>query len=669
MNTNKTKSITTMNEIDVESIATIRNLVLDSVEKANHGHLGMPLGSATMGYDLFRYHMKHNPKNPQWFDRDRFILTSGHGSMLLYALLHLSGYDLAIDDLQRFRQLDSKTPGHPEYGHTPGVEATTGPLGQGFAMTVGFAIAEAHLRERFNKENYEMVDHHTYTICGDGDLEEGVAMEAASIAGKLGLGKMIVLYDSNDVTSDGPLTKSANENIQRKFEAMNWQTLLVKDGNDLAEVSQAIEEAKNDTQRPTLIEVKNIIGFGSTLQGTEKIHSNAVGTAEAQIIKQNIGWKHEDFYVSEEVYQNFAEAAAEGEAKDHAWQELFKNYKAAYPDLGEELQQMIDNKLILSEAVLQPFTEEKMATRTASGKMLNRIYKELPLFVGGSADLASSNKTTIDDLPFMDETNHAGPNIYFGVREFAMAAISNGITLHGGLRGYCGTFLVFSDYMRSAIRHAALMEVPTAFIMTHDSIQVGQDGPTHQPVEQLLSLRAMPNLVVYRPADANETIAAWKLAAESSNRPYLIALGRHDVPVIAEVDTEKAEKGGYVLSKDAEEPDIILIATGSEVEMALAAKKQLNQYNVNVVSLPSWELFDEQGEEYRETVLPKAVSSKLSIELGTTLGWSKYVGEKGSSLGIEHFGKSSPAQDLLEDYNFTIERIVQEAEALIQRNK
>lgn len=658
-----------MNYIDEKSIATIRNLVVDSVENAKHGHMGAPLGAAPMGYELFRYHLKHNPKNPNWFNRDRFVLTSGHGSMLLYSLLHLSGYDLSMEDIKQFRKLNSKTPGHPEVFHTPGIEATTGPLGQGFSMTVGLAIAEAHLSERFNREEYRIINHFTYTICGDGDLEEGVALESAAIAGKLGLGKLIVLYDSNDITSDGPLSCSSHEDIHQKFAAMNWQTLLVKDGNNTIEVAEAIKQAQAEISKPTLIEVKNIIGFGSSLQGTEKIHSNPVGEEEAKKIKSAIGWEYNEFFIPEDVNENFEHILSEGEENERIWNQLFSDYKKNYPSEATELVNSIEGKNELSDATLKHFSEEKMATRTASGKMLNRVYKDLPFFVGGSADLASSNKTTIEGYSFMDEDHHEGPNIHFGVREFAMASICNGITLHGGLRGYCGTFLVFSDYMRSAIRHSALMGVPVTYIMTHDSLQVGQDGPTHQPVEHLVSLRAMPNLVVYRPAEANETIAAWKLAVESRDRPFVIALGRHDVPVLDEVEIDKAEKGGYTLSNDSDQPDLILIATGSEVEMALKAKEKLTQYKVNVVSLPSWELFDAQSEDYKNSVLPPSVDSKLSIELGSTLGWSKYVGEKGNSVGVEQFGKSGPANELLEEYDFTVERIVREALKLMEQNK
>ncbi|MCF1686186.1 MAG: transketolase [Tetragenococcus koreensis] len=658
-----------MNKAAKESIATVRSLIVDSVEYAKHGHMGGPLGSAPMGYELFRNHLNHNPKNPNWFNRDRFILTSGHSSILLYSLLHLSGYDLTIDDLKSFRQLDSKTPGHPEVFQTEGVEATTGPLGQGFAMTVGFAIAETHLRERFNRDRFNVVDHYTYTICGDGDLEEGVAMEAAAIAGNLGLGKLIVLYDSNDITSDGPLEESSRENKQEKFSAMNWQTILVEDGNNLEEISRAIKKAQEKENKPTLIEVKTIIGFGSTLQGTEKIHSNPVGAKEAQHIKESFTWDYDDFFVPKEIKTDFNEVIEKGEETEKNWHKLFEEYKEAYPDLGKELEGFISNEISISKEVWKPFEDDKMATRAASGKVLNRLYHEFPKLIGGSADLASSNKTTIDNYPFMNEKEHIGPNLHFGIREFSMAAITNGITLHGGVRGYCGTFLIFSDYMRPAIRLSSVMNIPATYLMTHDSLHVGQDGPTHQPVEHLISLRAMPNLVVYRPADANETLVGWKLAIESKDNPYLLSLGRHDVPVLDNVDFKGAEKGGYVLSKASDKPDVILIATGSEVEMALKAKEKLSDFKVNVVSLPSWELFDKQTKEYKESVVPSSIVNKASIELGSTIGWSQYVGTDGISLGVNKFGKSAPADDLLNDYGFTVDYIVDEVLKMVERNK
>ena len=603
--------------IEALSVATIRSLALDSVEHARHGHLGMPLGAAPMAYILFRHHMKHLPSQPDWFDRDRFILTSGHGSILLYSLLHLSGYDLSIEDLQHFRQLDSRTPGHPEMGHTPGVEATTGPLGQGFAMSVGFAIAEAHLAERFNKPDCRVVDHYTYTICGDGDLEEGVAIEAATIAGNLSLGKLIVLYDANRVTSDGPLTLSNQEDIEAKFQAMGWQVLVVEDGNDLVAINAALEEAKN-SPLPSLIITHTVIGYGSRLQGTNKIHSNPVGPDEVSYIKAQFGWDYGDFVVPDEVAEDFQHIEREGLAAQESWFQRIEHYRASYPEDYAVFEKVLSGKWDLGPDFDVPFTETKLATRTASGIALNRAYQYMPILLGGSADLASSNKTTISDFGFMMATDHSVPNIHFGVREFAMAAIGNGVCLHGGLRGYCGTFLVFSDYMRSAIRHSALMGMPMIYIMTHDSILVGQDGPTHQPVEHLLSLRAMPNLVVYRPADANETLVGWRLALESQDKPYVLALGRHDVPVLPQVKRQAAAKGAYILEKEADEPDLILIATGSEVETALEVKKQLTDYRVNIVSMPSWELFDEQDQTYRDQVLPPSVTKRLSLEWGTT---------------------------------------------------
>ena len=651
--------------IEALSVATIRSLALDSVEHARHGHLGMPLGAAPMAYSLFRHHMKHLPSQPDWFDRDRFILTSGHGSVLLYSLLHLSGYDLSIEDLQHFRQLDSRTPGHPEMGHTPGVEATTGPLGQGFAMSVGFAIAEAHLAERFNKPDCRVVDHYTYTICGDGDLEEGVAIEAASIAGNLSLGKLIVLYDANRVTSDGPLTLSNQEDIEAKFQAMGWQVLVVEDGNDLVAINGALEEAKN-SPLPSLIITHTVIGYGSRLQGTNKIHSNPVGPDEVSYIKAQYGWDYGDFVVPDEVAEDFRSIEREGQIARESWLQRLKDYRERYPEDYVLFEKVLSGDWDLDSDFEEPFTETKLATRTASGLALNRAYQKMPILLGGSADLASSNKTTISDARFMTAESHGVPNIHFGVREFAMAAIGNGVCLHGGLRGYCGTFLVFSDYMRSAIRHSALMGMPMIYIMTHDSILVGQDGPTHQPVEHLLSLRAMPNLVVYRPADANETLVGWRLALESQDKPYVLALGRHDVPVLSQVNIQDAAKGAYILEKEADEPDLILIATGSEVETALEVKKQLRDYRVNIVSMPSWELFDEQDQAYRNQVLPPSVTKRLSLEWGTTIGWERYVGPHGRSIGVNEFGKSAPAKDLVADYGLTVDEIVAIARDLIE---
>lgn len=653
------------------SVNTIRTLCLDSVEHVKHGHLGMPLGSAPMAYVLWKEKMKHNPKNPNWFNRDRFVLTSGHGSILLYSLLHLSGYDLTINDLKAFRKLNSRTPGHPEVHITPGVEATTGPLGQGFSLTVGMAIAEAHLAAKFNKDGFKMIDHYTYTICGDGDLMEGVAQEAASLAGQLGLGRLVVLYDSNDVTSDGPVEFSNAEDVSSKFQAMGWQVLHVEDGNDLKKISEAIDAAKACIDQPTLIEVKNVIGFGSpNLQGTEKIHSNPVGPDESKRIKQAYGWDYEElFYVPTEVRASFAEIAENGCKEEEKWNQLFNSYKHAYPELAEELVKTIHDGFSLSEKTIRKFEPGKIATRSASGEMLNRIYQDIPTLVGGSADLASSNKTTINGQPFMKKGDYVGPNIHFGVREFAMASIATGAVLHGGVKGYCGTFLVFADYMRSAIRHSALMEIPMIYIFTHDSILLGQDGPTHQPIEHLISLRAMPNLTVIRPADANETAAAWKIAVESKKTPVVIALGRHDVPVLENASFEGVEKGAYVLSPSTSEPVGIIIATGSDVELALNAQEILREkgIEVNVVSMPSWELFEAQDDEYKQQILRPTLTKRLSVEMGSSYGWERYVGPEGTIISIDQYGASGPGDDLARSLKFTVEHIVKNMENLISR--
>lgn len=651
------------------SVTTLRTLCLDSVEHVKHGHLGMPLGSAPMAYVLWKEKMRHNPKNPNWFNRDRFVLTSGHGSILLYSLLHLSGYDLTIDDLKGFRKLNSRTPGHPEVHVTPGVEATTGPLGQGLSLTVGMAIAEAHLAAKFNRDGFNIIDHYTYTICGDGDLMEGVAQEAASLAGQLGLGRLIVLYDSNDVTSDGPVDVSNTEDIRGKFEAMGWQVLRVEDGNDLNRIAATIDKAKACHDQPTLIEVKNVIGFGSpNLQGTEKIHSNPVGADESKRIKQSYGWQYEElFYVPDEVRSSFSEIIENGKKEEEKWNHLFESYKQTYPKLAEELYKTIHDGFSLSETAIRKFKPGKMATRTASGEMLNRIYQDIPTLVGGSADLASSNKTTINQLPFMKKGDYLGPNIHFGVREFAMASILTGAVLHGGVKGYCGTFLVFADYMRSAIRHSALMEISMTYIFTHDSILLGQDGPTHQPIEHLISLRAMPNLIVIRPADANETAAAWEIAVESKKTPVVMALGRHDVPVLENASFDGVKKGAYVISPSTAEPVGIIIATGSDVELALDAQDILREkgIEVNVVSMPSWELFEAQDNEYKQLVLPPALKKRLSVEMGSSYGWERYVGPEGTVMSIDQFGASGPGDDLARSLNFTVEHIVKKMENLI----
>lgn len=638
------------------SVNTIRNLTLDAVQNAHHGHLGMPLGAAPLGYTLWRYFLKINPKDSEWFDRDRFVLSAGHGSMLLYALLHLSGFSLSIKDIKQFRQLHSLTPGHPEYGKTVGVDASTGPLGQGFAMGVGMAIAEAHLADRFNRPNFQVVNHYTFVISGDGDLEEGVCQEAASLAGNLGLNKLIVLWDANKVTSDADLSASNTENELQKFAAMNWNTIEVHDGNNCWEIYNAIAEAKRCSDRPTLIKVNTIIGYGSTLQGTNAIHSDPVSSQEAKHMKEQFGFANKkDFYVPEEVKVWFKAVKERGAQAEQTWLDLKEKYTDKFPKLGQQLEQIIANQLTLPD-FHKIKVEGKLATRSASGKVLNDIYNQYPILVGGSGDLGTSNKTTINNKFFMSKHRFQGPNIYFGIREFSMAAIANGLTLHGGLRGYTGTFLVFSDYMRSAIRQAAIMKVPTIFIFTHDSLYVGQDGPTHQPVEQLMSLRAMPNITVFRAADNNEVKAAWQIALGSNKTPTAIILNRQPVPQLVGSDLDKAKKGAYIISEATNNnPSGIIIATGSEISLAIEAQTILAQKGVfvRVVSMPSWELFSKQSPEYQLKVLPNNINHRMSIELGATIGWQQYVGINGVRMGYDHFGESAPADDIIKMIDFT----------------
>ena len=649
-------------ELDQLSVDTIRNLTLDAVQKAHHGHLGMPLGAAPLGYTLWRYFLKVNPANTEWFDRDRFVLSAGHGSMLLYSLLHLAGFPLSIADIKQFRQLHSLTPGHPEYGKTAGVDASTGPLGQGFAMGVGMAIAEAHLADRFNRPNFPVINHYTYVISGDGDFEEGVCQEAASLAGNLGLNKLIVLWDANKVTSDADLTASNTENELQKFAAMGWNTLEVADGNNCREIYNALSAAKRCSDKPTLIKVNTIIGYGSTLQGTNAIHSDPVSEQEAEHMKEQFGFTDkEDFYVPEEIKQWFSAVKERGAKAEQNWLSLKQNYVKQFPQLGQQLEQIMTNELALPDFTNIKITGE-LATRAASGKVLNDIYQQYPILVGGSGDLGTSNKTTINNKFFMSKHRYQGPNIYFGIREFSMAAIANGITLHGGLRGYTGTFLVFSDYMRSAIRQAAIMNTPTIFVFTHDSLYVGQDGPTHQPVEQLMSLRAMPNITVFRPADNNEVKTAWQLALKSTTTPTAIILNRQPVPQLAGSDSIKAEKGAYIISEAANNnPTGIIIATGSEVSLAIAAQTILADQGVyvRVISMPSWELFSEQTPEYQTKILPVNIKNRMSIELGATMGWQQYVGLDGVRMGYDHFGESAPASDIIKMIDFTPQHAAQ----------
>ncbi|REK63224.1 MAG: transketolase [Cohnella sp.] len=664
--------------IEQLSITTIRTLAIDAIEKAKSGHPGMPMGAAPMGYQLFAKTMTHNPSNPEWINRDRFVLSAGHGSMLLYALLHLSGYDLPLEELKNFRQWGSLTPGHPEYGHTAGVDATTGPLGQGIAMAVGMAMAEAQLAATYNRDGFELINHYTYSICGDGDLMEGISSEAASLAGHLKLGKLIVLYDSNDISLDGELNLSFSENVAKRFEGYNWQVLRVEDGNDLDALAKAIAAAQAEKDKPTLIEVKTIIGYGSPNKGGKGGHAgphgSPLGAEEAKLTKQFYGWDHEEFHVPDEVRAHFAEVKARGEKANAEWNELFAKYKSAYPELAAQFERAVNRKLPEGwDKDLPVYSPEDkpLSTRVASGNALNGLAKNVPHLVGGSADLESSTMTHLKGLPVYKAGQYDGRNIYFGVREFGMAAAMNGISLHGGLKVYGGTFFVFTDYLRPAVRLAALMKQPVVYVLTHDSIAVGEDGPTHEPIEQLASIRAMPGLTVIRPADGNETSAAWAYAVQNNANPVALVLTRQNVPILAgtaEKAREGVAKGGYVLSEAANgNPQGILIATGSEVQLAVAAQKALAEQGVHVrvVSLPSWDLFDKQPQEYKDSVLPKSVKARLAIEMASPFGWERYVGDGGAILGISTFGASAPGDRVIKEFGFTVDNVVAQFKKLL----
>lgn len=659
------------NTIDNLSITTIRTLAIDAIEKANSGHPGMPMGSAPMGYQLFAKSMVHNPDAPTWVNRDRFVLSAGHGSMLLYSLLHLSGYDLSLEDLKQFRQWGSKTPGHPEVGHTAGVDATTGPLGQGLAMAVGMALAETQLAATYNKDDFKVVDHYTYGICGDGDLMEGVASEAASLAGHLKLGKLIFLYDSNDISLDGKLNLSFSENARQRFEAYGWQTLLVEDGNDLAAIEAAIEEAKRDTERPTLIEVKTVIGYGSPNKqgkgGHGGTHGSPLGKDETKLTKEFYKWVYEeDFHVPAEVREHFATVKANGIAAYDAWNENFKQYKEKYPELAAQFETAIANELPTGwDKDLPKYNagDNALSTRVASGNALNGLVGNVPQLLGGSADLESSTMTHLKGLPVYTPESRDGRNIYFGVREFGMAAVMNGVALHSGLKIFGGTFFVFTDYLRPAVRLASIMKTPVTYVLTHDSIAVGEDGPTHEPIEQLASLRIIPGLTVIRPADANETSAAWAYSVENKENPVALVLTRQNLPILeksAELAREGIKRGGYVISPAKGKPVVQLIATGSEVQLAVKAQAALAEegIDVSVVSLPSWDLFDKQSQEYKDSVILPEVKARVAIEMAHPFGWERYVGEKGSIIGINTFGASAPGDKVMAEYGFTVENVV-----------
>lgn len=664
-----------MSNIEQLSIDTIRTLSIDAIEKANSGHPGLPMGAAPMAYVLWTDFMNHNPKNSKWFNRDRFILSAGHGSMLLYSLLHLSGYDITMDDIKNFRQWKSRTPGHPEVLDTDGVEATTGPLGQGIAMAVGMAMAERHLAAKFNKDDLDIIDHYTYALVSDGDLMEGISHEAASLAGHLGLGKLIALYDSNDISLDGDLNKAFSENTEQRFKAYGWQVLRVEDGNDIEAIRAAVKEAKENSEQPTLIEVKTIIGYGSPNKSDSAAsHGAPLGKDEVRLTKEFYKWPHEEFHVPEEVYEDFKEKIQmNGQKSEEAWSEKFAQYKEKYPEEADLLEQAINGELEIDWDEVLPVYEEgsSMATRASSGEVLNAIAKAVPVLFGGSADLAGSNKTLMEGEADFSKDRYDGRNIWFGVREHAMGAALNGMALHGGLKVYGGTFFVFSDYLRPSIRLASIMKTPVTYVFTHDSIAVGEDGPTHEPVEHLASLRAMPGLSLIRPADANETAAAWRLAIESKDKPTALVLTRQNLPTLpgtAQKAYNGVKKGAYVVSEtEKETPDAILIATGSEVSLAVEAQKALKEkgIDVSVVSMPSWDRFNEQDEAYKESVLPKSVKKRLAIEMGASLGWERYTGDEGDILAIDRFGASAPGEKVVAEYGFTVENVVDRTEKLV----
>ena len=660
-------------KVDQLAVNSIRTLSMDAIQKANSGHPGLPLGAAPMAYTLWSRFLNVNPSNTTWSNRDRFVLSAGHGSMLLYSLLHLSGFKLSIEDLKNFRQWDSLTPGHPEFGHTDGVEATTGPLGQGIGMAVGFAMAERHLAGMYNKDKFNVVDHYTYALCGDGDLMEGVSAEAVSMAGHEQLDKLIVLYDSNDISLDGDLDRSFSESVQKRFDSYNWQHLLVKDGNDLAEIEAAIAEAKANTTQPTIIEIKTVIGFGSPKQGTSAVHGAPLGSEGISETKAAYGWDLPDFTVPEEVYARYQANVADRGAKAEAeWNALFASYKAEYPELAQQFVDSFEGKLPAGwDADLPSFDEgSSTASRASSGEVINAIADKVPFFFGGSADLAGSNNTTIKSDGQFTVDAPEQRNIWFGVREFAMATALNGMSLHGGLRVYGGTFFVFSDYLKAAARLAAIQHQPVTYVLTHDSVAVGEDGPTHEPVEQLASLRSIPNMVVIRPADGNEVKAAWTIALESQDHPTALVLSRQNLPVVAGSASKAADgvrKGGYVISPSTkDDADAILIATGSEVNLAVQAQAALaaKGTDVSVVSIPSFNLFDKQSAEYKESVLPNAVRKRVGIEMGSSFGWGKYVGLDGTVIAIDTFGASAPGEKIIEEYGFTVDNVVKAVESL-----
>ena len=664
-----------LSEIDELCINTIRTLSMDAIQKANSGHPGAPMGLAPAAYILWKCFLKHNSKNPEWIDRDRFVLSGGHASMLLYSLLYLSGYDLTLDDIKNFRQWGSKTPGHPEFGHTPGVETTTGPLGQGFTNAVGMAIAERHLATIFNRPGYEIIDHYTYMICGDGDLMEGITAEAASFAGHMGLAKLICIYDDNKISIEGNTDITFTEDVALRFKAYNWHVITVEDGNNLDDIHNAIKEGRSETTKPSIIVLRTHIAFGSpNKQDSADAHGSPLGEEEIRLTKKNLGWdENVSFYVPEQVIKMFEECIDKGKKAESIWKEKFEEYCSKYPVLSKKLYDSLNNSLNKSwDANLPDFSKNEgpIATRVASGEILNAISENIPYLIGGSADLAPSNNTIIKSSHDFQKNMFDGRNIRFGVREHAMGGIMSGIALHKGLRPYGGTFFVFADYMRPAIRLASLMKLPVIYIFTHDSVAVGEDGPTHQPVEHLAGLRAIPGLTVIRPADATETIEAWRLAAQTTDYPVALILSRQKLPVIDRTIYSSADKlvnGAYILSDSDGKPDVILIATGSEVHITLKAGKILEEkgISVRVVSMPSWELFENTSQEYKDKVLLPDVNVRIAVEAGISMGWERYAGSSGVVIGINEFGASAPGNIVMEKFGFTSENIVQKATELL----
>ena len=661
-----------MNKTELLTINCLRILSAEGVQKANSGHPGLPMGAAPAAYTLWAKNLKHNPANPDWDDRDRFILSAGHGSMLLYSLLQLFGYGLTIDDLKSFRQFESMTPGHPEYGHTKGVEVTTGPLGQGFANGVGMAIAEAYLAKKFNRPGYPIVDHYTYLLSGDGCMMEGISSEAASLAGTLGLGKLIVLYDSNSITIEGSTKIAFRENTAKRFEAYGWQTITVEDGTSVEDIDAAIKAAKAETGRPTLIVVKTLIGYGCPAkQGKASSHGEPLGEDNIKAMKENLGWNYEeDFYVPQEVTEHIKNIRMKGAELEKAWDKLQADYKKEYPELGVEWEDWKKNDFasaLPQDSSYWSYDSKANATRSSSGEILNNLAGKVPDLIGGSADLSPSTKTYMKSRGDFSTEDHSGSNLHFGVREHAMAAIANGIAVHGRLVPYVSTFFVFSDYMKPSMRLSALMKLPVIYVLTHDSIGVGEDGPTHQPVEQLAALRSIPNFTVFRPCDAKETAAGWYAALSRKKSPTALILTRQNLPQL-DMTGMNALKGAYIILDSEKEPEIILMASGSEVQCVYEAGKQLISRGVaaRVVSMPSWELFEEQDAAYKEAVLPSNVSKRLAVEAGVSQGWHKYVGLQGAVIAMDSFGESAPAGLLFKKYGFTAENVMETALKLLK---